>query len=138
MATRSICPVACTLDLIGDKWTLLIMRDLLAGKLHRHDFSVSPERIATNILSARLQRLQEQGLVKAAASPERAGASASSLTPRERALSPVLMALKAWGLASIPGTQARVGIASQGDARGGHAASTPRMQDNAPGAGRGR
>ena len=51
---RSVCPVACTLDLIGDKWTLLVIRDLASGKTRFKDFIQSPERIATNILSERL------------------------------------------------------------------------------------
>jgi DNA-binding HxlR family transcriptional regulator len=63
-ARRSCCPVACTLDLIGDRWTPLVVRDLLAGKSRFADFQRSPERIATNILAARLQTLVSQGLVE--------------------------------------------------------------------------
>ena len=60
---RSVCPVACTLDLIGDKWTLLVIRDLMSGKSQFKDFLESPEGIATNILTSRLNRLLEHGLV---------------------------------------------------------------------------
>jgi DNA-binding HxlR family transcriptional regulator len=49
---RSDCAVACALDIIGDRWTLLVVRDLLRGKRHFDDFLRSPEGIATNILSA--------------------------------------------------------------------------------------
>ena len=49
-ARRSICPVSCTLDLIGDRWTLLVVRDLLAGKSHFQEFLRSPEQ-AVEILS---------------------------------------------------------------------------------------
>src|SRR4051812_34030316 len=54
-ARRSDCAVACTLDLIGDRWTLLVVRDLLHGSRYFDDFLRSPEGIATNILSARLR-----------------------------------------------------------------------------------
>ena len=66
---RSDCAVACVLDIIGDRWTLLVVRDLLRGKRHFDDFLRSPEGIATNILSARLRTLCEQGLVKKTSDP---------------------------------------------------------------------
>ena len=53
---RSDCAVACTLDIIGDRWTLLVVRDLLRGRRYFDDFLRSPEGIATNVLSARLAR----------------------------------------------------------------------------------
>ena len=59
---RSVCPVACVLDVIGDKWTLLVIRDLACGKRHFNDFCRSPERIATNILADRLERWSRTGL----------------------------------------------------------------------------
>jgi DNA-binding HxlR family transcriptional regulator len=102
--------VACTLDLIGDKWTLLVVRDLFAGKTHYHEFTESPEGIATNILAARLQRLCECGLVEAKASQVRVGSRAYELTARGRSLGPVLEALRDWGLANIKGTSARVRV----------------------------
>lgn len=46
---RSVCPIACSLDIVGDKWTLLVVRDLFAGKSRFKDFSASPERIATGL-----------------------------------------------------------------------------------------
>ena len=60
----SVCPVACALDLIGDKWTLLVVRDLACGKRFFNDLSRSSERIATNILADRLERLVAHGLVE--------------------------------------------------------------------------
>lgn len=61
---RSGCPIACTLDLIGDKWSLLIIRDmLLHHKLSFKDFSVSEEQIAPSILSSRLKLLSNYGLI---------------------------------------------------------------------------
>src|SRR5882724_7954622 len=68
-ARRSDCAVACTLDIVGDRWTLLVVRDLLGGKRHFDDFLRSPERIATNILSARLRALRERGFIQKVPDP---------------------------------------------------------------------
>lgn len=108
-AARSPCPVAATLDLIGDKWTLLVVRDLFAGKRRFREFLASPEGIASNILAARLERLTAFGLVSAEASDERAGASAYGLTERGRSLFPVLAAMRDWGLGHVAGTRAMIG-----------------------------
>jgi DNA-binding HxlR family transcriptional regulator len=102
--------VAATLDVIGDKWTLLIVRDLCAGKSRFRDLAASPERIATNILAARLERLQELGLVAATASRLRAGSSEYRLTPRGRSLLPVLAAMRDWGLANVSGAAVKVDV----------------------------
>lgn len=105
---RSVCPVACTLDLIGDRWTLLLLRDLFAGKTHYREFLSSPERIATNILASRLQQLCDDGLVRATASDQREGSHAYQLTPKGNSLLPVLLAVRDWGLTQIPGTRAMI------------------------------
>src|SRR5918912_1391089 len=60
---RSDCPIACSLDLIGDRWTLLVIRDLMRGKARFGDFLGSSEGIPTNILTERLKRLEDAGLV---------------------------------------------------------------------------
>ena len=60
-ARRSQCPVACSLDLIGDRWTLLVVRDLFPGKSRFGDFASSPEGIPSNILAERLKRLEAAG-----------------------------------------------------------------------------
>ncbi len=99
---RSPCPLSCTLDLLGDRWTLLIVRDLLFGKTCFKEFSQSPERIATNILSNRLSRLVEAGLVEKTREAYR-------LTPRGQTLGPVVQSLATWGLANLEGTQALLG-----------------------------
>src|SRR5262245_66397401 len=57
---RSDCAVACTLDIIGDRWTLLVVRDLLCGKRHFADFLRSPEGIATAVLAPRLRAARAQ------------------------------------------------------------------------------
>ena len=60
---RSPCPVACCLDLMGDRWTLLVVRDLMMGAERFKEITASPEGIPTNILSDRLGRLLESGVV---------------------------------------------------------------------------
>lgn len=105
---RSCCPVACTLDLIGDKWTLLIIRDLMLGRSHFREFSASPERIATNILTDRLTRLVEAALVEKFPSPEQPGRDAYRLTKKGETLGPVVQTIKKWGLEHIEGTSARL------------------------------
>ncbi|HEX2966013.1 MAG TPA: helix-turn-helix domain-containing protein, partial [Syntrophorhabdaceae bacterium] len=62
--SRSACPVACFLDILGDRWTMLIVRDLLLGAKKYTDFLASPEKITTNILADRLKRLEVEGLIK--------------------------------------------------------------------------
>ena len=105
---RSVCPVACTLDLIGDKWTLLVVRDLLCGKSQFKEFCASPEGIATNILSDRLDRLLAQGLVERHRSPRHAGRHAYRLTDKGLTLEPVLQTIADWGLDHIEGTEIRL------------------------------
>lgn len=58
---RSPCPIAGVLDILGDRWTLLVVRDLFCGKSQYKDFAASPEKIATNILADRLHRLVQHG-----------------------------------------------------------------------------
>ena len=109
---RSVCPVACTLDLFGDKWTLLIVRDLLSGKSHFKEFLASPEKIATNILAERLARLASNGLIERYSSSNIAGREAYRLTEKGRSLRGLMVQLKAWGLAHIDGTEARLQVDS--------------------------
>jgi DNA-binding HxlR family transcriptional regulator len=105
---RSVCPVSCTLDVIGDKWTLLVVRDMLCGKSSFKDFLQSPERIATNILADRLEKLVSAGLAERFV-PEGASQRESyRLTDPGRSLAPVLESYKNWGLRWIEGTEARM------------------------------
>ncbi|MGB0371602.1 MAG: winged helix-turn-helix transcriptional regulator [Opitutales bacterium] len=103
---RSKCALASSLDIFGDKWTLLVIRDLLRGCSHFKDFESSPEKIATNILSNRLGRLLEHGLVEKYPSPRIAGRDAYRLTAKGESLEPVLKEVLDWGKANIPGTGA--------------------------------
>ena len=102
---RSPCPVANTLDLIGDKWTLLVVRDLLLGKRTYGELLDSPERIPTNLLADRLKRLEHAGLIESAAYQDRPVRYAYTLTAKGAALGDVLQAFVRWGNAHIPGTR---------------------------------
>ncbi len=105
---RSPCPVACTLDIIGDKWTLLIVRDMHFGRSHFKEFMDSPEGIATNILSDRLAKLVQWGLAEKFPSEASPGRDAYRLTSKGSSLGPVLKAIADWGLAEIKGTSKRL------------------------------
>ena len=61
---RSNCPLASALDIVGDKWSLLVIRDLFLGKKTFTEFLKSPEKIATNILANRLETLSKKGVLK--------------------------------------------------------------------------
>ena len=101
---RSGCPIATTLDLVGDRWTLVILRDLLTGKSRFSEFLASPEKITTNILTDRLETMLKAGLVTKAAYQENPRRFAYSLTRKGEALLPVLQEMSRWANAYIPGT----------------------------------
>src|SRR5215475_5994813 len=90
---RSDCAVANTLDVVGDKWSLLVVRDLLHGKHTFGELLDSPERIPTNLLTDRLRRLEEAGIVERAVYQERPVRHAYGLTPKGEALGEVLLAM---------------------------------------------
>ncbi len=102
---RSPCPVACSLDLFGDRWTLLVVRDLMLGHSRFKDFASGPEGIPTNILSDRLERLVEGGLAERLPVGEGAKHLAYRLTEKGAALRPVMKAIRDWGLLWEPGTR---------------------------------
>jgi DNA-binding HxlR family transcriptional regulator len=103
---RSPCPVACALDICGDRWTLLVIRDLLFGRSRFKDFTASPEGIPTNILSDRLARLLRQGLAEQVPAEDGSMRLGYHLTEKGRALGPVLEAMRDWGLKWEPSTKA--------------------------------
>ena len=105
---RSDCPVACALDLLGDRWSLLVVRDLILGKSRFKEFAASPEGIPTNILSDRLQRLLRSNVVEQVRFAPESRHLGYRLTPKGHSLGPLLRALKTWGLAWEKGTQARL------------------------------
>ena len=102
---RSKCALASSLDIFGDKWTLLIIRDLFRGCAHFKEFEASPEKIATNILSNRLARLLEHEMVEKYPSEKIPGRDAYRLTEKGRSLGPVLETMAQWGIANIKGTR---------------------------------
>ena len=108
-ARRSPCPVACLLDLVGDRWTLLVIRDLFFGRTRFRDFAASPEGIPTNILSDRLERLLEHHLLEQVPAPDGTKRLAYALTKKGRALGPVLKAMRDWGLKWEKETRASLG-----------------------------
>lgn len=103
---RSPCPVACSLDLFGDRWTLLVVRDLILGGSRFKDFVASPEGIPTNILSDRLERLVAHGVAEQVPTADGARRLAYRLTEKGKALRPVLKAMRDWALEWQPGTRA--------------------------------
>lgn len=103
---RSSCPVACALDLFGDRWTLLVVRDLLQGRRRFKEFASSPEGIPTNLLADRLERLVAGGLVdRVPLQGEKR--LVYELTEKGRSLHPVLAAVKEWGLRWEEGAEAQ-------------------------------
>jgi DNA-binding HxlR family transcriptional regulator len=104
-ARRSSCPAACALDLAGDKWTLLVVRDLLRGRSTYGELADSPEAIPTNILADRLRRMEAAGLIEAAPYQDKPVRYRYALTPKGRGLRGVLAALARWGKRHVPGTR---------------------------------
>lgn len=107
-ARRSPCPVACSLDVFGDRWTLLVVRDLILGRSRFKDFAASPEGIPTNILSDRLERLVEHGIIEQVPAADGGKRLAYVLTEKGVALRPILKAIRDWALEWVPGTEARL------------------------------
>ena len=101
---RSACAVANSLDLVGDKWSLLVVRDLLHGKRTYKELADSPEGIPTNILADRLRRLEDAGIVSSTPYQERPVRYAYALTAKGKDLGDVLLAFVRWGKRHIPGT----------------------------------
>jgi DNA-binding HxlR family transcriptional regulator len=94
---RSGCPLASTLDIVGDKWSLLIVRDmLLQGKKTFKDFSISPERIAPGILSARLKWLEENELITKHKLPDNQKENVYLLTEKGIELAPIITEIILW------------------------------------------
>src|SRR4051812_2405905 len=100
---RSYCPFHLSLDIFGDAWTLLVLRDMMfAGKRHFREFLESDERIASNILADRLGRLVAHGLLTKADDPTHKQKAIYSLTEKAIALVPVVVQIGAWGSRWVP------------------------------------
>jgi DNA-binding HxlR family transcriptional regulator len=114
-ARRSSCPVACALDIVGDRWTLLVIRDLFAGKTRYGDLLASAEKIPTNILAERLRRLEREGLIVRVPYSTRPPRMEYHLTSEGRQLGGAVDALARWGLTHCPDTVRNVWPSTESD-----------------------
>jgi DNA-binding HxlR family transcriptional regulator len=97
------CPAAKALEVVGDRWTLLIVRELLLRGGSRYtDLEAGLPGIATNLLAERLRDLEAEGIVRREQAPPPIATTLYHLTPRGQALRPVVKALGAWGSAYLP------------------------------------
>ncbi|MGY4256717.1 DNA-binding HxlR family transcriptional regulator [Bradyrhizobium sp. USDA 4516] len=106
MARNSLdatCPVARTLDIVGARWTLLIIRDLLPGTMRFQDLQERLPRMAPNVLSDRLKILEEHGLVRREFYSDHPPRAAYTLTDPGRELGVIVLALGRWGLRHLGG-----------------------------------
>jgi DNA-binding HxlR family transcriptional regulator len=102
---RSHCPISLALDVIGDRWSLLIVRDLMfAGKRYYRELMRSDEGISTNILAERLARLVDVGVLSKTDDPTHKQKAIYSLTPMGIDLLPIVAQLGIWGRKYLPVT----------------------------------
>jgi len=100
---RSTCPISFSLDVLGDKWTLLILRDMVfAGKSTYGEFLQSPEKMATNILADRLATLDAQGFVTKQVAADKKSKFTYRLTEKGLDLIPLLLEIIQWGTKYSP------------------------------------
>jgi DNA-binding HxlR family transcriptional regulator len=99
---RSQCPLSIALEFIGDKWSLIIIRDMCLGKSKYCDFQSSPEGIPTNILASRLRELEENGLLLKRPYQQKPVRYEYFLTPKGADLLPVLQELVVWTQKYVP------------------------------------
>ena len=92
------CALARALDVVGDRWTMLIIRELFARDSRYSDLRDALPGIATNLLAERLRQLQEAGVIEAYDAPPPVRATVYRLTPRGRELRPAIRALVTWGV----------------------------------------
>jgi DNA-binding HxlR family transcriptional regulator len=103
MKKRSDCPVSSSLDIWGDKWSLLIIRDLMFAKECTYgDFLKAPERIATNILASRLQALEENKIIEKLDHPESKAKVLYRLTKKGIDLLPIMIEINLWAEKYFP------------------------------------
>lgn len=106
MQQRSGCPINLSMEVLGDRWTLVILRDMMFGnrRSFRDLLTRSEEGIASNILASRLKKLLAEGLVTRSSDPAHKQKVVYSLTEKAIALVPVLVHLGAWGRRYLPTT----------------------------------
>ena len=107
MPRRSDCPISNVLDFVGDKWSLLILRDLVFFNKHSYsEFLNSPEKMASNILSSRLERLENDGLIAKKVDVEDKRKKVYTLTQLGRDMLPIMLEMMIWSSKHDPNTNA--------------------------------
>ena len=102
-APRSYCPINLSLEIFGDSWTLLVLRDMMfSGKRHFRELQQSDERISSNILADRLAGLVENGLLTKSDDPTHKQKAIYSLTEKAISLLPIIVQIGAWGSRWVP------------------------------------
>lgn len=102
---RSGCPINLSLEIFGDRWTLLVLRDIIfGGARHFRELLTGPERISSNILADRLTTLVEHGLLTKIDDPSHKQKVTYTLTEQAIELVPVFVQLSAWGVRHLPVT----------------------------------
>ena len=91
------CKIAATLNIVGDRWTILVLRDLFQGRRRFNDLLESLEGISPNLLADRLKRMEENAIVTRVLYSEHPPRAEYLLTEKGRALGPVLQAMRDWG-----------------------------------------
>lgn len=100
---RSTCPISTSLDVLGDKWTLLILRDMVfAGKSTYGQFLQSVEKMATNVLADRLAVLEAQGILTKAVAADKKSKFTYRLTEKGVDIVPIIVELVLWGAKHCP------------------------------------
>ena len=102
---RSTCPIARVLDILGDKWTLLVIRDFFRGKHRYGEFAESPEGIPTNILADRLKRLEAAGIIKKELYQTNPPRAEYFITTKGASLGRVLKSMREWAEEHVPGVE---------------------------------
>lgn len=116
---RSDCPISCTLDILGDKWSLLVMRDLLFfEKTSFGEFLLSNEKIARNILSDRLEALLDQGFIVKEVSPVNKSKFLYYPTQKGVDLVPLLFQLADWSKKHYPDCRPNMEVSAFRDSHG--------------------
>src|SRR5215204_3124951 len=107
------CGIARALDHVGERWALLIVRDLLLGPKRFTDLRAGLPHVSPDVLSQRLRELEESGIVRRAKLPPPASTRVYELTERGRALEPIVLELGRWGSAApFPDADADLGVDS--------------------------
>jgi DNA-binding HxlR family transcriptional regulator len=107
------CSIARTLDIVGDRWTILILRDLFVHQARRfQDFEASLPGLTPSVLSARIKELMAHGILASRLYSDHPPRPEYMLTRKGRALNPVLIALKAWGEQYAPAAPGAAGLES--------------------------